>query len=100
LTAPRTAVRRLAAARLISITGGGAAYAALNYTIYERTGSAAWVAAALLVTFGMMEFLAPPAGILGDRYDRRLVTIWSDLSEDEAIARPVHDERGTLEPAP
>jgi MFS family permease len=80
VTDPRTAVRRLAAARLISITGGGAAYAALNFTVYERTGSAAWVAAALLVTFGVLGFIGPVAGVLGDRYDRRSVMIWSDLA--------------------
>jgi MFS family permease len=79
VTAPRTAVRRLATARIISITGGGAAYAALNFTIYERTGSAAWVAAALLLTFGVVGFVAPPAGMLGDRFDRRIVMIVSDL---------------------
>jgi MFS family permease len=80
MTAPRSAVRRLATARLISITGGGAAYAALNFTIYELTGSATWVAAALLLTFGVMGFIAPPAGMLGDRYDRRIVMIVSDLA--------------------
>jgi NRE family putative nickel resistance protein-like MFS transporter len=80
MTAPRSAVRRLATARLISITGGGAAYAALNYTIYDITGSAAWVAMALLLTFGVMGFIAPPAGMLGDRYDRRVVMIVSDLA--------------------
>lgn len=80
MTAPRSAVRRLATARLISITGGGAAYAVLNFTIYQQTGSAAWVAAALLVTFGVIGFIAPPAGILGDRYDRRIVMIVSDLA--------------------
>ena len=80
MTAPRTAVRRLAAARLISITGGGAAYAALNYTIYDITGSAAWVAAALLLTFGVMGLISPPAGMLGDRFDRRRVMIGSDLA--------------------
>ena len=76
----RSAVRRLAVARLISITGGGAAYAALNYTIYERTGSAAWVAAALLLTFGVVGVIAPPAGMLGDRFDRRTVMIVSDVA--------------------
>ena len=40
LTPPRTAVRRLAAARMISVTGGAAAYIALNFTICERTRSA------------------------------------------------------------
>jgi hypothetical protein len=46
-TAPRTAVRLLATARLISITGGAAAYTALMYTVYERTHSAAWLSATL-----------------------------------------------------
>ena len=52
-TKPRSAVRRLALARLISITGGAAAFAALNFTVYERTGSAAWLSASLLLTFGV-----------------------------------------------
>jgi MFS family permease len=79
VTAPRTAVRRLASARIISITGGAAAYTALNFTILEQTGSASWVAVSLLLTFGVMGFVAPPAGILGDRFDRRKVLIASDL---------------------
>lgn len=48
----RSAVRRLAFARLVSVTGGAAAFAALNFTIYERTRSAAWLSASLLLTFG------------------------------------------------
>lgn len=79
-TPARSAVRRLAAARIISITGGAAAYTALNFEIYERTGSATWVAAALLLTFGVMGFLGPLAGILGDRFDRKKVLIGSDLA--------------------
>ena len=80
VTAPRTAVRRLATARIVSITGGAAAYAALNYTIFERTGSASWVAVSLLLTFGVLGFVGPPAGMLGDRFDRRKVLIASDLA--------------------
>ena len=80
MTAPRSAVRRLATARLISITGGAAAYAALNFTIFEKTGSASWVAVSLLLTFGVTGFIGPPAGILGDRFDRRKVLIVSDLA--------------------
>jgi predicted MFS family arabinose efflux permease len=79
-TPPRPAVRRLAAARIISITGGAAAYIALNFTVYERTGSATWVAAALLLTFGVTGLIGPIAGVLGDRYDRRKVLIASDLA--------------------
>src|SRR6266498_5798047 len=70
-TASRAAVRRLALARLISLTGGAAAYLALNYVIYQRTGSATWVAAALFLTFGTVGFVSPFAGALGDRFDRQ-----------------------------
>src|SRR5947208_17121234 len=64
-TRSRAPVRRLAVARLISITGGAAAYLTLNYTIYKRTGSATWVAAALFLTFGTIGFVSPFAGALG-----------------------------------
>lgn len=76
----KSAVRRLALARLISVTGGAAAFAALNFTIYERTHSAAWLSAALLLTFGVGGLFAPLGGALGDRFDRRRVMIASDLA--------------------
>jgi len=76
----RSAVRRLALARLISITGGAAAFAALNFTVYERTGSAAWLSVSLLLTFGVAGVFAPLGGVLGDRFDRRKVMIASDLA--------------------
>src|SRR5437870_3434263 len=79
-TRSKAPVRRLATARLISITGGGAAYLALNYTVYKRTGSATWVAAALFLTFGMEGIIGGLAGGLGDRFDRRKVMIASDLA--------------------
>ena len=79
-TRSRAPVRRLAVARLISITGGAAAYLTLNYTIYKRTGSATWVAAALFLTFGTIGFVSPFAGALEDRFDRRRVMIASDLA--------------------
>ena len=78
-TSSKTAVRRLAAARLISITGGAAAYTALMYTIYERTGSATWLSATLLLTFGVAGIFAPLGGALGDRFDRKKVMVVSDL---------------------
>ena len=77
---PRSAVRRLALARLISITGGAAAFAALNFTVYERTGSAAWLSASLLLTFGVSGVFAPLGGMLGDRFNRKRVMIASDLA--------------------
>jgi predicted MFS family arabinose efflux permease len=78
-TPSTTAVRRLAAARLISIAGGAAAYTALMFTVYERTHSATWLSATLLLTFGVNGFVSPFAGAIGDRFDRKRVMIVSDL---------------------
>ena len=80
MTAPRTAVRRLALARVISVTGSAAAYTALMFEIYEQTGSSVWLAAALLVTEGVTGLVGPIASVLGDRFDRRAVMIVSDLA--------------------
>jgi MFS family permease len=76
---PRSAVRRVAVARVISITGGAAAYTALMFSIYQETHSAAWLSAALLLTFGITGFVGIFAGTLGDRFDRRKVMITSDV---------------------
>ena len=86
MTAPRTAVRLLALARLISVTGSAAAYTALMFEIYERTGSAVWLAAALLVTEGVTGLVGPFASVLGDRFDRRTVMIVSDLAAAACFA--------------
>jgi MFS family permease len=76
----RAPIRRLAVARLISLTGSAAAYMALNFVIYQRTHSATWVAATLFLTFGTVGFASPFAGALGDRFDRKKVMILSDLA--------------------
>ena len=78
--ASRTAVDRLALARLISIAGGAAAYTALMFTIFRETHSAAWLSAAALATFGAEGFFGPFVGALGDRFDRRRVMIASDIA--------------------
>ncbi len=78
MTEPQTAVRRLAVSRLISITGSMAAYTALMFEIFERTDSAAWLAATLLLTEGVSGAVGPFAAVLGDRFDRRHVMIVSD----------------------
>jgi MFS family permease len=86
VTAPRSAVRRLALARLISVTGSAAAYTALMFEIYDLTGSAVWLAAALLVTEGVSGAVGPFASVLGDRFDRRNVMIVSDLAAAACFA--------------
>ncbi len=83
---PRSNVRRLALGRLISITGGAAAYTALNFTIWERTGSPFMQALALLMTFGVAGLIGPLTGALGDRFDRRMVMIWSEAAAAACFA--------------
>jgi MFS family permease len=72
-TPPRTAVRRLAAGRVISITGTFAAATALTFAIWRQTHSSAWVAATDLCTFAVIGFFGPAAGAIADRFDRRRV---------------------------
>ncbi|MEA2520782.1 MAG: hypothetical protein QOI81_428, partial [Actinomycetota bacterium] len=65
----RSAVYRLAVARGVSITGGAAAFTALMFAVYERTHhDPVWLAATLILTFGMNGVLGWFAGTLGDRF--------------------------------
>ena len=76
----RSAVRRVAVARGISLTGSGAAFAVLAYIVYRLTGdSAIWLSMTLLLTMGVQGLVQPFASWLGDRFDRRRVLVISDL---------------------
>ncbi len=75
---PRSRIRRIAIGRLISVTGGAAAYTALNFTIWNQTHSPMMQAMSLLFTFGVAGLLGSFAGALGDRFDRRRVMIVSE----------------------
>lgn len=78
--AQRRAVRRVAAARLISLAGSGAAFTALAYLIYHLTGrSNTWVAWTLLLTIGAQGVFVSVASWLGDRFERRRVLVITDL---------------------
>jgi MFS family permease len=77
-TQARAKIRRLATGRLISVTGGAAAYTALNFTVWSRTHSPGMQALSLLLTFGVAGILGPFGGALGDRFDRRKVMIWCE----------------------
>lgn len=83
-TSPRTAVRRLALGRLISTTGDFAAAVSLTFVIWEQTRSAAWISATGILTWGVMGFLAPVAGAIADRVDRRRVMIVRRLPRQDA----------------
>jgi len=96
-TPPRTAVRRLALGRLISVTGGAAAYTALNFTVWDRTHSPGMQALSLMLTFGVAGILGPFAGALGDRFDRRKVMIASEaLASCFFIAMVFAEDPGLL----
>ena len=74
----RSNIRRLAVGRLISVTGGAAAYTALNFAVWDRTHDPFMQALALLMTFGVAGLVGPLLGSLGDRFDRRMVMVWSE----------------------
>ena len=80
MIASMDAARRLALGRLISLMGGSAAYIALIAALYEHTGSAAWVSAALFAGVVGSVIGAPGAGWVGDRFERRRVMIATDLA--------------------
>lgn len=72
--------RRLALGRLVSLSGGAAAYIALVAAIYGETGSALWISAAIFSSVVASVASAPLAGWIGDRFDRRAVLIGADLA--------------------
>jgi MFS transporter, DHA3 family, macrolide efflux protein len=76
----RRHIASLSVARAISVTGNRAASIAWVAVIFSRSGgSGAWVAVLVLTQFATSVFAAPWAGALGDRFDRRVVMIISDL---------------------
>jgi MFS family permease len=75
-----SSARRLALSRLASLTAGSAAYIALISAIYQETGSALWVSAALFAGVVGSVVGAPAAGWIGDRFERRRVMVGSDLA--------------------
>jgi MFS family permease len=77
----RTAVRRVAFARGISLTGSGAAFTVIAVVVYRLTdGNASWLSLTLLLTMGLQGLVQPLASWLGDRFDRRRVLVVSDLA--------------------
>jgi MFS family permease len=76
----KTAVHRLATGRMLSVAGGEIAFVALMALVFGRTHSAIWGSVALLAVVGTYGVAAPFAGMLGDRFDRRVVMVCSDAA--------------------
>ncbi|HEU4656310.1 MAG TPA: MFS transporter [Capillimicrobium sp.] len=76
----RARVRRLAASRLLSMTGTDASGVAIGFAMYSQTGSAAWLSLSLLLTIGAGAVMGPLGGWLGDRVPRRPLMIGAELA--------------------
>lgn len=63
----------------ISQSGDWLYNVALAVYVFDRTGSAGWVAAATVLRLVPYVVLAPIGGVLADRFDRRRVMIASDV---------------------
>ncbi|MGN0735951.1 MAG: MFS transporter [Anaerovoracaceae bacterium] len=64
--------------QLISAIGGGLTSFGLGVYVFEKTGSAAGMALVTLLGFLPTLLLSVPAGVLADRYDRRLLMMLGD----------------------
>lgn len=64
--------------QLISAIGGGLTSFGLGVYVFEKTGSAAGMALVTLLGFLPTLMLSVPAGVLADRYDRRLLMMLGD----------------------
>lgn len=71
--------RRLLAALAVSQLGDWLYNVALLAFVFERTHSATWLGATTAARVLPIVLLGPLAGILGDRFDRRLVMVLSDV---------------------
>ena len=66
------------AGELISSVGGGLTSFGLGVYVFGQTGSAASMALVTLLAFLPTLLLSVPAGVLADRYDRRLLMMLGD----------------------
>ena len=74
------------AGELISAIGGGLTSFGLGVYVFNETGSAAGMALVTLLGFLPVLLLSVPAGVLADRYDRRLLMIIGDLFSGLGLA--------------
>ena len=65
--------------QVVSLLGSSMTGFALGVWIYQETGSATGFALTLLFNMLPRAVLAPAAGVIADRYNRRLVMIVADL---------------------
>ena len=64
--------------QLVSAIGGGLTSFGFGVYVFNQTGSAAGMALVTLLAFLPTLVLSVPAGVLADRYDRRLLMMLGD----------------------
>lgn len=77
--------RRLIAAQAVSQLGDWLYNVALLALVFERTHSVVWLGATTAARVLPIVVLGPLAGLLGDRFDRRLIMVISDLARCAAM---------------
>jgi MFS family permease len=82
----RADVRRLAAARLVSMAGNDATGVAVAFALYAQTHSAQWLSLSLMLTIGTGALLSPLSGKAGDRFDRRRLMVALELAAGAVLA--------------
>src|SRR5262249_10844001 len=85
----RTAINRLAAGRVIAVTGSEATWIALMVAIYASTHSTVWMSAALFVTIAGQGVATPLLGGLGGHMDRRKLVIAAEVSGARVCRAPL-----------
>ncbi len=83
---PRTAVWRLAIARMLAASGQTAVNTAIAYVLYDTTGSTLWTGVFFVLTFASLGVLTPLAGVVVDRFDRRRLIVVSELAAAGSFA--------------
>ena len=78
-TGGMTSFRRLLASLAVSSLGDWLYNVALLAFVFERTGSATWLAVTTAVRVLPIVVLGPIGGVIADRYDRRRLIVASDL---------------------
>jgi DHA3 family macrolide efflux protein-like MFS transporter len=76
----RTALRRLATSRFISMAGTDATGVAIGFALYAQTQSPRWLSLSLMLTVGAGALLAPLGGRAGDLVERRRLMIGCELA--------------------
>jgi MFS family permease len=76
----KSAVRRLAASRIVSMAGTDASAVAIGFALYAQTRSPQWLSLSLMLSVATSVVVSPLAGRVGDLVDRRKLMIGAEVA--------------------